>query len=75
LERPPPSCLSRRGEGRRRVSACRRGAGVLLQIAIVLGSVAILSESRVVLAACLIFGALAVLLGVNGFLLLVKLPV
>ncbi|MFI5339994.1 MAG: DUF4337 family protein [Candidatus Methylomirabilales bacterium] len=47
----------------------------MFQIAIVLGSVAILSESRVVLVACLIFGALAVLLGVNGFLLLVKLPV
>jgi len=40
-----------------------------------LGSVAILSESRGVLVACLIFGALAVLLAVNGFLLLVKLPV
>ncbi len=49
-------------------------AGVLFQIAIVLGSVAILSESRVVLTACLVFGGLAALLGANGFLLLVKLP-
>ena len=49
-------------------------AGVLFQIAIVLGSVAILSESRPVLVACLVFGVLAALLGANGFLLLVKLP-
>ncbi len=49
-------------------------AGVLFQIAIVLGSITILSESRRVLVFCLIFGAAAALLAANGFLLLVKLP-
>ena len=49
-------------------------AGVLFQIAIVLGSIAIISESRTTVVACLVFGAGAVLLAANGFLLLVKLP-
>ncbi len=49
-------------------------AGVLFQIAIVLGSIAIISESRTIVVACLVFGAGAALLGANGFLLLVKLP-
>ncbi len=49
-------------------------ASVLFQIAIVLGSVAILSASRAALVACLLFGAAAAFMGANGFLLLVKLP-
>ncbi len=57
--------------GHRVAGACTGG---LFRIAIVPGSVAILSESRAVLLACLIFGALATFLGANGFLLLVKLP-
>ena len=49
-------------------------AGVLFQIAIVLGSITILSESRRVLVFCLISGGAAAVLAANGFLLLVKLP-
>ncbi|MBI2457102.1 MAG: DUF4337 family protein, partial [candidate division NC10 bacterium] len=69
---------ARKLEAQRDVAATRDQnfdyAGVLFQIAIVLGSIAILSESRRILAACLAFGVLAALLGANGFLLLVKLP-
>ncbi len=65
-------------EAQRDVAAARDQnfdyAGVLFQIAIVLGSVAILSESRGILVACLLFGGLAAILAANGFLLLVKLP-
>jgi len=49
-------------------------AGVLFQVAIVLGSVAILSESRKVLMACLLFGAVSTFFAANGFLLFWKLP-
>ncbi len=69
---------ARKLEAQRDVAAARDQnfdyAGVLFQIALVLGSIAILSESRKILAACLAFGVLAALLGANGFLLLVKLP-
>ena len=69
---------ARKLEAQRDVAAARDQnfdyAGVLFQIAIVLGSIAILSESRPILVACLVFGVLAALLGANGFLLLVKLP-
>jgi hypothetical protein len=44
------------------------------QIAIVLGSVAILSTSRRLLALCVLLGALATVLMLNGFLLVVPLP-
>jgi hypothetical protein len=46
----------------------------LFQIAIVLGSVAILSVSRPVLGVSLVLGALATLLMLNGYLLLFTLP-
>lgn len=49
-------------------------SGVLFQIAIVLGSVAILATSRPVLGLALGMGGLATLLMINGFLLLVPLP-
>jgi hypothetical protein len=49
-------------------------AEVLLQLALVLGSVAILAHNRTVLAASAALGALGALLTVNGFLLLVALP-
>lgn len=49
-------------------------SSVLYQIAIVLGSVAILALSRPVLWVALALGAVATLLMVNGFLLLVHLP-
>ena len=49
-------------------------SSVLFQIAIVLGSVAILALSRPVLWVALALGGLATLLMVNGFLLLVHLP-
>jgi hypothetical protein len=65
-------------EAQRDVAAARDQnfdyAGVLFQISIVLGSIAILSESRRVLVFCLIFGAAAAALATNGFLLWVKLP-
>jgi hypothetical protein len=46
----------------------------LFQIAIVLGSVAILAVSRPVLGLALVLGAVATLLMLNGFFLLVPLP-
>jgi hypothetical protein len=46
----------------------------LLQIAIVLGSVAIVSMSRLVLALSVVLGAIGTLLLVNGYFLLVDLP-
>ncbi len=49
-------------------------ASVLYQIAIVLGSVAILALSRPVLAVSLVLGGIATLLMLNGFFLLVHLP-
>jgi len=50
-------------------------ADALFQIAIVLGSVSIVSGSRLLLAACAGLAAVASLLAVNGFFLLVALPV
>ena len=49
-------------------------ADALFQIAIVLGSVAILALSRKVLAFSIVAGSLATLLMINGYLLLVPLP-
>ena len=49
-------------------------ASVLFQIAIVLGSVAILALSRPTLAAALVLGGAATLLMLNGFFLVVHLP-
>lgn len=49
-------------------------AEVLLQLALVLGSVAILAHNRTVLVASAALGALGALLTVNGFLLLFALP-
>ena len=49
-------------------------SGVLYQIAIVLGSVAILAVSRPILVVSLTLGAAATLLMLNGFLLLFPLP-
>lgn len=49
-------------------------AEVLLQIALVLGSVAILAINRRILILSSVLGALGVLLTLNGFLLLVPLP-
>ena len=49
-------------------------SSILFQIAIVLGSVAILATSRRVFITSLILGAVATLLMLNGFLLLVPLP-
>lgn len=49
-------------------------ASVLYQIAIVLGSVAILALSRPVLGAALVLGGVATLLMLNGFLLFFHLP-
>lgn len=49
-------------------------ASVLFQIAIVLGSVAILALSRPTLAVALVLGGAATLLMLNGFFLLVHLP-
>lgn len=46
-------------------------AGILLQIAIVLGSVSLLASNRKVLALALVMAAGGVLLTLNGFLLLV----
>lgn len=50
-------------------------AEVLLQLALVLGSVAILAINRPILILSGLFGALGALLTLNGFLLLVPLPV
>jgi hypothetical protein len=65
-------------EARRDVAGARDQnfdyAGVLFQIAIVLGSVAILAESRRVLVACLIAGTASTFFAANGFLLFMKLP-
>jgi hypothetical protein len=47
---------------------------VLLQLAIVLGSVAILSSSRPVLGMALVLGAIGAVLLINGFALLFPLP-
>jgi hypothetical protein len=47
---------------------------VFLQLAIVLGSVAILSSSRAVLTMSLVLGAIGTVLMINGFLLLFPLP-
>jgi hypothetical protein len=47
---------------------------VLLQLAIVLGSVAILSSSRPVLGMALVLGAMGAVLLINGFALLFPLP-
>ena len=49
-------------------------AEVLLQLALVLGSVAILALNRIVLGASLVLGVLGSLLTLNGFLLLFALP-
>jgi hypothetical protein len=49
-------------------------AGSAYQIAIVLGSVAILSTSRRLLGLCVALGAVATVLMLNGFLLVVPLP-
>lgn len=49
-------------------------AEVLLQIALVLGSVAILAVNRRILILSAVLGALGALLTLNGFLLLVALP-
>ncbi len=49
-------------------------AEVLLQIAIVLASIAILAHSRLMFGISLISATLGVLLSANGFLLLVQLP-
>jgi len=49
-------------------------AEALLQIAIVLGSVAIAAASRLLLGGSIVLAALGVLLSVNGFFLLVELP-
>ncbi len=49
-------------------------ATVLYQIAIVLGSVAILATSRQILVLSLVFAILATLLMLNGFFLLLPLP-
>ena len=49
-------------------------AGVLFQVAIVLGSVAILATSRSILIMAAIAGGLACILMLNGFLLLWRLP-
>ncbi|HYN45405.1 MAG TPA: DUF4337 domain-containing protein [Allosphingosinicella sp.] len=49
-------------------------AEVLLQIALVLGSVAILAINRRILILSAVLGALGALLTLNGFLLLVALP-
>lgn len=49
-------------------------ADVFLQIAVVLGSVAILALSRATLAASLVCGVLGSLLTLNGFMLWFKLP-
>jgi hypothetical protein len=49
-------------------------AEVLLQIAVVLGSLAILSGSRPLFVGSLLFAGVGSLLCLNGFLLLVKIP-
>ena len=49
-------------------------AEVALQLALVLGSVAILATNRAVLAASAVLGAIGALLTLNGFLLLFALP-
>ncbi len=49
-------------------------AEVVLQLALVLGSVAILAGNRTVLAASAVLGALGMVLTVNGFFLLFALP-
>lgn len=48
---------------------------VFLQLAIVLGSVAILSSSRAVLTMSLVLGAIGAVLMINGFFLLFPLPI
>ena len=48
---------------------------VFLQLAIVLGSVAILASSRAVLTMSLVLGGIGTVLMINGFLLLFPLPV
>jgi len=49
-------------------------AEVFLQLAIVLGSVAILASSRAVLTLSLVLGAIGAVLMINGFFLLFPLP-
>jgi len=49
-------------------------AEVVLQLALVLGSVAILASNRTVLAVSATLGAIGTLLTINGFFLLVALP-
>lgn len=49
-------------------------AEVVLQLALVLGSVAILAGNRTVLAVSALLGAIGTVLTINGFLLLVALP-
>jgi hypothetical protein len=48
---------------------------VFLQLAIVLGSVAILASSRWVLTMAVVLGAIGALLMINGYLLLFPLPI
>lgn len=50
-------------------------AEVVLQLALVLGSVAILAHNRIVLATAAALGAIGALLTLNGFLLLAPLPI
>ena len=50
-------------------------AEVLLQLALVLGSVAILAVNRWTLALSVLLGAGGTLLTVNGFFLLLELPI
>lgn len=49
-------------------------AEVLLQIAIVMASIAILAQSRAVLGFALVAAALGALLSINGFLLILRVP-
>jgi hypothetical protein len=49
-------------------------AEVVLQLALVLGSVAILASNRTVLTASAILGIIGAALTLNGFFLLVPLP-
>ena len=69
-----------RDQEERRDRASRQGpnfdlAGSAFQIAIVLGSVAILSTSRRLMGVCIFLGGVATLLMLNGYFLLVDLPV
>ena len=49
-------------------------AEVVLQLALVLGSVAILASNRAVLLASAVLGGVGTVLTINGFLLLAPLP-